>query len=43
MNNHHKTALTYYTRLATECLHPRFRRVLAQRYSVILTCNSGYE
>jgi len=42
MNKQQRTALDYHCRLAIECTHPRFMRVVG-RYSIILSVNSGYE
>ena len=44
MNKYQKTALDHYARLACECCHPRFARVLPGGvFSVVLTVNTGYE
>jgi hypothetical protein len=43
MNRAQRTALTYHCRLATETMHPRFRRLIPGDYTVVLTVNSGYE
>ena len=43
MNHHQKTALENHCRLAVETLHPRFRWLTSDGFSVILTVNSGYE
>lgn len=38
-----ETAILHHCRLAGETMHPRFARVVASDYSVIVTVNSGYE
>lgn len=43
MNRHQKTALDHHCRLSIETMHPRFARLLANGFSVVLTLNSGYE
>lgn len=44
MNKYQKLALDHYTRLAVECCHPRFGRMLPGGvFSVVLTVNTGYE
>lgn len=42
MNEAQQLALEQHCRLASETLHPRFRRVIPIG-SVIVTVNSGYE
>jgi hypothetical protein len=43
MNGYQRRALDRHVRLASECLHPRYRRSLAGGMSSVLTVNSGYE
>lgn len=44
MNRHQRIALDHYCLLATETIHPRFRRVRpGGLFSVVLTVNAGYE
>jgi hypothetical protein len=42
VNEQQRTAIENHCRLASETIHPRYRRVEAL-YSVIVTVNSGYE
>ena len=44
MNKAQRIALDFHCRLATETLHPRFRRLRpGGLFSIVLTVNSGYE
>jgi len=44
MNTSQQIALDHHCRLATETIHPRFRRLIrGGAFSVLLTVNSGYE
>jgi len=44
MNKYQKIALDHFTRLAVECVHPRFGRALpGGMFSVVITVNTGYE
>jgi hypothetical protein len=43
MTNAQRIAVEHHCRLATETMHPRFRRLSRGHLSVILTVNSGYE
>ena len=36
-------ALNYPTLLAVECMHPSFRTIAKQGYTLIITVNAGYE
>lgn len=43
MNEHQRTALGHFCRLACETAHPRFLRIAHGGLTVVLTVNVGYE
>jgi len=43
MTTQQKTAIKHHCRLAFETAHPRFIKIVGQRFSVIVTVDSGYE